>query len=153
MKLATLCYVKRDGRTLMMHRIKQAGDMHLGKWNGLGGKFKPGETPEACAIREVREESGLLVTRPRLKGFITFPAFDTVEDWYVFLFLCREFSGTLAENHEGYLKWISDGELPNLELWAGDRFFMQWFDEPGVFSARFVYANYQLVSHEVVWYR
>lgn len=153
MKLATLCYVRGGGRTLMMHRIKQADDMHLGKWNGLGGKLKPGETPEACAIREVREESGLTVTRPQLKGFITFPAFDTIEDWYVFLFLCREFTGTLAENHEGYLQWIPDGDLPKLELWAGDRHFMQWFDEPGLFSAKFVYADYQLASHEVVWYR
>ena len=64
MKLATLCYIKRDDQTLMLHRIKKANDMHEGKWNGLGGKFEPGETPEACAIREIYEESGLRVRNP-----------------------------------------------------------------------------------------
>ena len=45
MILATLCYVKQDGRTLMVHRNKKPDDMHAGKWNGLGGKFEPGESP------------------------------------------------------------------------------------------------------------
>jgi 8-oxo-dGTP diphosphatase len=40
MKLATLCYIRQDNRTLMLHRIKKANDMHEGKWNGLGGKFE-----------------------------------------------------------------------------------------------------------------
>ena len=54
MKLATLCYVRRNGRTLMIHRIKKENDMHQGKWNGLGGKLEPGETPEECARRDVK---------------------------------------------------------------------------------------------------
>jgi 8-oxo-dGTP diphosphatase len=57
MKLATLCYVRRQGQTLMIHRIKKANDMHLGKWNGLGGKLNPGESPEECAVREIFEDN------------------------------------------------------------------------------------------------
>ena len=38
--------------------------MHQGKWNGLGGKLEPGETPEQCVIREVAEESGLPTDDP-----------------------------------------------------------------------------------------
>ena len=74
--LGTLCYLKRDGKTLMLYRNRKANDFHEGKWNGLGGKFEPGESPEACAIREVREESGLEVAAPRLHGMLTFPGFD-----------------------------------------------------------------------------
>ena len=51
MKLATLCYVRDQGKTLMVHRIKKENDIHLGKWNGLGGKLEPGETPEECAAQ------------------------------------------------------------------------------------------------------
>jgi 8-oxo-dGTP diphosphatase len=53
MKLATLCYVfdKRNNTTLMIYRNKKHNDYHQGKWNGLGGKFEPGESPEECAIR------------------------------------------------------------------------------------------------------
>ena len=75
MKLATLCYVinKTEKSTLMIHRVKKENDYHEGKWNGLGGKFEQGESPEECAVREVREESGLLIKKPKLHGFISFP--------------------------------------------------------------------------------
>ncbi len=67
MKLATLCYIKKDGKTLMMLRNKKKNDMHQGKYNGLGGKLKDGETPEECVLREVKEESGLSITNPILE--------------------------------------------------------------------------------------
>ena len=46
-------------------------------------KFKDGESPEECVIREVKEESGLKLIKPSLKGIITFPAFDDIDDWMV----------------------------------------------------------------------
>ena len=64
MQLATLCYIKKNQKTLMLHRIKKQNDIHEGKWNGLGGKFEFGETPEECVIREVKEESGIEITNP-----------------------------------------------------------------------------------------
>ena len=73
---ATLCYVKNGNKTLMLHRIKKENDIHEGKWNGLGGKMEAGETPEECVIREVREESGLQIQNPALRGVLTFPNFD-----------------------------------------------------------------------------
>ncbi len=91
MKVATLCYLRQAGATLMIHRIKKENDMHAGKWNGLGGKLEAGETPEECAIREIREESGLIVSNPLLKGFLTFPMFDGSDDWYAFVFLVNQF--------------------------------------------------------------
>jgi 8-oxo-dGTP diphosphatase len=152
MKLATLCYVRRPGQTLMIHRIKKPNDMHMGKWNGLGGKLDPGETPEACAIREIYEESGLTVHNPQFKGMITFPGFANEEDWYTFLFVVREFEGQLVESSEGYLKWIDDSELLSLPLWEGDRIFIPWLERPGFFSACFVYKANKLVEHSVVFY-
>jgi 8-oxo-dGTP diphosphatase len=152
MKLATLCYIKRDNQTLMMHRIKRADDMHYGKWNGLGGKMHPGETPEECVIREVREESGLALTKPELKGFITFPAFDEIEDWYVFLFVARDFAGSLIECEEGRLEWINDDKLLTLDLWEGDHVFMPWLDGTKFFSAKICYDKGKFTGHEVVFY-
>ncbi|MDI6740590.1 MAG: 8-oxo-dGTP diphosphatase [Candidatus Edwardsbacteria bacterium] len=152
MILATLCYIKHQGKTLMMHRVKRADDMHYGKWNGLGGKLHPGETPEECAIREVREESGLAVKNPALKGFITFPAFDEFEDWYVFVFVGCDFGGSLIENSEGYLKWIDDAELLKLDLWEGDHIFMPWLNEKKFFSAKICYDKGKLSGHQVIFY-
>lgn len=160
MKWATLCYVRRtvSGRhghreqTLMLHRVKRANDMHAGKWNGLGGKFLPGETPEACVIREVEEESGLRLHKPELRGLLTFPQFNADEDWYAFVFVARHFSGTLIDCNEGELHWIDNAELLDLNLWDGDRVFIPWLDAPGFFSARFSYAGGEYVGHDVAWY-
>ena len=152
MKLATLCYLRRDDQTLMVHRVKKANDMHQGKWNGLGGKLEAGETPEECAIREVYEESGLKVMNPQLKGILTFPAFDDFEDWYVFVYLVTEFAGEMIDSPEGILQWIDNTELSNLNLWDGDLLFISWLDRNGIFSAKFTYNLGRLVSHEVVFY-
>ena len=60
----TLCYIEREGRTLMLHRVKKKNDMNHDKWLGVGGKFEPGESPEECMLREVREETGLTLSAP-----------------------------------------------------------------------------------------
>ena len=65
--------------------------------NGLGGKFEEGESPEECAIRELKEESGLIAKKIVLKGHITFPLFDGKDDWYVFVFTIPEFEGEQIE--------------------------------------------------------
>ena len=89
MQLATLCYVQRADRTLMLRRGKKPNDIHQGKWNGLGGKFEPGETPEECVMREVMEESGLQISQLRLAGFLSFPEFKDGVDWYVFVYTAK----------------------------------------------------------------
>jgi 8-oxo-dGTP diphosphatase len=137
----------------MVHRVKKPNDMHQGKWNGLGGKLEPGESPEECAVREIAEESGLQALKPELKGILTFPAFDEIEDWYCFVFVVRQFQGELTESSEGNLRWVPDGELLALNLWEGDRIFIPWLDQPGLFSAKFVYEHGKLVGHNVVFYR
>ncbi len=148
MILATLCYLKHDNHTLMLHRIKRSGDIHAGKWNGLGGKFEQGESPEECVIREVREESGLEIVSPRLCGLLMFPAFKS-EDWYVFVFTAEEFSGELHENEEGFLKWIPDAELESLSLWPSDHIFLPWLREEKFFSAKFVYEGDRMEGYTV----
>jgi 8-oxo-dGTP diphosphatase len=152
MKLATLCYVRDQGKTLMVHRIKKENDIHLGKWNGLGGKLEPGETPEECAAREIFEESGLVVRRMNFKGMLTFPGFSNDEDWYAFVFVIDEYDGTLAESPEGTLHWVVDEDVPGLNLWEGDRFFLPWLDKPGFFSGKFTYVDNRLVDHYIVGY-
>ena len=152
MKLATLCYIRRDGKTLMVHRIKKQNDMHQGKWNGLGGKIEPGETPEECAAREVLEESGLVAKKLILRGLITFPGFSNEEDWYTFLFVIPEFSGELIDSPEGVLEWIEDDRLLELNLWEGDRIFIPWLDQPGFFSGKFTYHNEKLIDHLAYFY-
>lgn len=154
MKLATLCYVidKNRNYTLMIHRVKKENDYHRGKWNGLGGKFEPGESPEECAVREIKEESGLLVKNIKMRGFITFPMFDGKEDWYVFLFTVDDFEGELIDSNEGNLDWIPNEKLTEINLWEGDKHFIPWLFQDKFFSAKFIYENGKYISHEVSFY-
>lgn len=154
MKLATLCYVidKENKKTLMLHRIKKQNDYHKGKWNGLGGKFEPGESPEECAIREIKEESGLDVISLRLKGFITFPLFDEIDDWYVFVFTIENYSGELINSDEGKLEWIPNDKVTSLNLWDGDKIFIKWLYQDNFFSAKFNYENGKFKDYKVNFY-
>jgi len=152
MKLATLCYVRQQDRTLMIHRVIKTGDIHHGKWNGLGGKLEPGESPEQCVIREVREESGLEIIHPRYHGLLIFADFKG-EDWYVWVFSADQFSGRMLEvSQEGHLKWIADDEIDSLNLWPSDFIFFPWLKAGRIFSARFQYAGDQMLGHDVAFY-
>jgi 8-oxo-dGTP diphosphatase len=153
MKLATLAYLRRDGHTLMLHRSGRAEDYHRGRYNGLGGKFEPGESPEACVRREVLEESGLHVEEAHLKGFLTFPAFDGKDDWYAFVYVVPRFSGELAaRSPEGTLHWVPDEALLGLALWPGDRVFLPWLDRPAFFSARLRYEEGRYRGYRAAFY-
>jgi 8-oxo-dGTP diphosphatase len=152
MKLATLCYVRKNGRTLMLHRVKKKDDIHEGKWNGLGGKFEPGESPEDCVEREIREEAGLKLRGPLLKGVLTFPDFAKGEDWYVFVFTASRFSGRLTDSDEGDLKWIPDRDLLKLNLWEGDKVFLPLLRRRGHFSGKFHYRGGRLLKYSVEKY-
>ncbi len=150
---ATLCYIRRAGETLMMLRNRKPNDVHRGKYNGVGGKMIPGETPEACAAREIFEETGLIVDEMALRGILTFPCFDGANDWIVYVMLVTGFHGDLIECAEGELRWIETDRLEELPLWDGDRIFLKWLDRPGWFSGRFDYRNGNLISHEVRFYQ
>ncbi len=152
MLLATLCYVKRDGFTLMVYRNKKANDIHQGKWNGLGGKFEAVETPEECVIREVLEESGLSIRDPKLCGLLMFPKFKG-NDWYVFVFTAEHFTGELIDDSpEGKLEWIPAEKMHELNLWESDHIFMPWIDEGKFFSAKFEYEGDEMRGYNVIFH-
>lgn len=136
----------------MMLRNKIPDDPHRGKWNGLGGKIEPGETPEECVKREVFEESGLRIESPVLEGILTFPAFECDDDWYVFLFSAVSLDGDIHECREGCLEWIDDSRIRTLEMWEGDHLFMDWMADGRFFSGWLRYRDGNLEDQGVVFY-
>ncbi|MCT4595194.1 MAG: 8-oxo-dGTP diphosphatase [Anaeromicrobium sp.] len=153
MKLATLCYIQGDNKTLLLHRIKKKNDVHKGLWIGLGGKLEDGESPEDCVKREVKEESGLIIKKPKLRGIMTFPKFKDNEDWHVFLYTANEFYGEIIESDEGVLKWVENNKVLDMPTWEGDLIFLKWLlEDRGMFSAKFIYENKKLMAHEVTFH-
>jgi 8-oxo-dGTP diphosphatase len=149
--LTTLAFVRRGALTLMLERPDRP--QGRGRWNGLGGKFCPGESPEACLRREVAEEAAIEVLSAELKGCITFPAFRGAIDVYSFVYLVTGFRGEPpAVGPEGRLHWIPTDRVAELPLWEGDRAFLPWLDQPGFFSAEFRYQDGRFVGFEVQRY-
>lgn len=149
MKLTTLCYIEKDDKILFLYRNKKKNDVHRGKYIGLGGKLEPGESPDECIIREVKEESGLEIKHPVLRGIMTFPMFDGVEDWYTFLYSAHEFAGEISESDEGELYWVEKSDIERLDLWEGDRIFLDWMKNNEFFSAKFIYKDGKLQEYSV----
>lgn len=147
MRLTTLCYIKQNGKYLMLYRCKKEKDVNKGKWIGIGGGFLEGESPEDCLLREVREETDLTLTSWKFRGIVTFSS-DGWETEYMHLFTADGFEGRLADScDEGELAWIPESELSMLPMWEGDRIFFGLIDrnEP-FFSLKLSYAGSKLVS-------
>ena len=148
-KLTTLCYLEREGRYLMLHRTKKEGDENKDKWIGVGGKFEPGESPEDCLRREVREETGLELRRWRFRGLVTFVS-DIWPCEYMHLFTADDWTGEERPCDEGELRWIGKRELYDLTLWQGDRIFLRLLEEGApFFSLKLVYRGDELISAEL----
>lgn len=153
MKNTTICYINKEEKTLLLHRIKKDKDIHQGKWVGLGGKMEKGETPEECIVREVKEESGLAIKSPILKGIITFPKFKDGEDWYMFIFEASEFEGTLIDDcPEGKLEWVENSKIAGLPMWEGDHLFLEWMKSDRFFSGKITYIDGKLIDSSVIFY-
>ena len=122
--MTTLCYIEQDGKYLMLHRVSKKNDVNKDKWIGVGGHFEQDESPEECLLREVREETGLHLTSWRFRGIVTFLA----EGWpseYMCLYTVDGFEGTLTDCSEGRLEWVEKTKLDQLNLWEGDRIFLE----------------------------
>ena len=105
----TLCYLEREDAYLMLHRIKKQDDYNHDKWVGVGGKFERFESPEDCLVREVREETGLTLTRYRARGLLTFVLGNMTE--FIHLYTADRWEGEM----------IRDGFDPEVDRLRGGR--------------------------------
>lgn len=145
----SLCYIERGEQYLMLHRVKKQNDQNHDKWIGIGGKFEPGESPEDCVLREVREETGLTLTRWRYCGIVTFVLTDWTE--YMHLFCADGFEGTLRECDEGVLEWIDKSALRALPMWEGDKIFLDLMQaHRPFFSLKLVYDEADVLRAAVL---
>ena len=146
MRNTTLCYIRRGGDTLLLHRVKKENDENRDKWVGIGGKFEEGESPEDCLLREVREETGLTLDAWRYRGVVTFVS----DEWgteYMHLFTADAFHGEVKDCDEGVLEWLPWERLPQLPIWEGDRIFLRLIDENApFFSLKLRYVGERLAE-------
>jgi 8-oxo-dGTP diphosphatase len=152
---AVLVYAFEGPRVLLIHRGGRPDDYHLGKWNGLGGKLEPDESPLEGARRELHEESGLRLPEERFRplGTLQFPNFKAHknEDWVVFVFradvLPEEASDIHSQVDEGSLHWIAPEKVPELGFWEGDRHFLPFVMSGTPFLGTIWYEGQEVRNH------
>ena len=145
-RLTTLCYIEKDGHYLMLHRVTKKNDINHDKWIGVGGHFEEHESPEDCLIREVKEETGLIVDSFRFCGIVTFISDDEPAE-YMHLFTVDAFHGDIIDCDEGKLEWYPVEKIDELELWEGDKIFLRLLREKSpFFSLKLVYKKVGLIE-------
>ena len=112
----------------------------------MGGKFEEGESPEDCVLREVKEETGLTLTRYAYRGLVTFVS-DQWPTEYMHLFTADGFEGEPGPCDEGVLEWVPKEKIPHLPIWQGDKLFLSLLDQAvPFFSLKLTYQGEKLAG-------
>lgn len=122
MRPTTLCFPVNEKGEILLGRKKRG--FGVAKWNGFGGKIEAGETFRQCAVRELREETGLIAKEEDLDlvAFLDFKFVASPElDHIGYVYFLRTYKGTPQESEEMEPKWFAVDQFPYDEMWKGDR--------------------------------
>jgi 8-oxo-dGTP diphosphatase len=123
-----LCLIRRNlpGGGEVLLGLKKSG-FGAGKWVGLGGHIEDGEKPEAAAVREVWEESSLVVPADALQHMASIefvfpvrPSWDQTAEVYV----TWAFEGEPAESDEVSPRWFAEDGLPLPLMWDDAKYWL-----------------------------
>ena len=153
--LTTLIYLIRGDSCLFIRKTRK-GDMNRDKWLGIGGHFETDETPEECALRELKEESGIPeedLNDFEYRGLITFLSSEYPSE-YMHVFTAavpEDYEVPCKECDEGELAWVKLEKINDLPVWEGDKIMFDYLFKRTprrFFTMRFRYEGEKLVSHE-----
>jgi 8-oxo-dGTP diphosphatase len=143
---ATLLYVVRDGRLLLIHKKRGLG---AGKLNGPGGKVDEGETPQEAAVREFEEELAARPVDPERVGEVAFDVLGGVSI-RIHVFLALDLVGTPVETDEAIPVWVPLADPPYDRMWEDDRYWLPLLIEGRPFRARTLFDEDRLLGIEVL---
>ncbi|NWQ39399.1 8-oxo-dGTP diphosphatase [Bacillus sp. EB106-08-02-XG196] len=149
MQRVTNCVLIRDKQVLMLKKPRR------GWWVAPGGKMEPGESVRDSCIREYREETGIYLKSPQLKGIFTFIMKENdqvLSEWMMFTFFSTDSDGMqVDESDEGKLEWQPLDQLKNLPMAAGDYHIIDYMIHGnGIIYGTFTYTkDFQLISYRL----
>lgn len=138
---ATLVYVLSNQSVLLINKLRGHG---RGKVNAPGGKLEPGESAEACAIRELREEVGIRATKLHRSATLKFFDLETGFSLEGYVFVVEKFEGTPRGTQEADPFWCPRKLIPYDRMWEDDRYWLPHVLAGDRISGEFVFANDKL---------
>ncbi|MFC7393881.1 8-oxo-dGTP diphosphatase [Scopulibacillus cellulosilyticus] len=149
MQRVTNCLLRKDDQVLMLKKPRR------GWWVAPGGKMESGESVKDTVIREFREETGLYLQNPVLKGVFTFIIKDgehIESEWMMFTFYADQYEGqTLEASDEGELEWQPVDHFQKLPMAEGDRHLLDYvLRGHGMIFGTFHYSpDFELLSYRL----
>ena len=131
-ELAVLCLIKDGDRVLLQNRVKK-------DWQGYtlpGGHVERGESFVDTVVREMKEETGLTIEKPKLVGIKHFP----IEGgrYIVLLFEATQFTGEVVSSEEGEMTWVDRAELANISAVDDLQELLKVFDDPELTEFQYI---------------
>lgn len=145
----TNCVVKTDDQVLLLQKPSR------GWWVAPGGKMESGESAREAVTREFREETGLHVQNPELKGIFTIVIKEDdeiIDEWMMFTFVTSDIKGEmLTESPEGKLQWTDIATVKNLPMAPGDHYIFQHilFSDEILYGTFHYTKDFQLLSYRL----
>ncbi|MBL0386877.1 8-oxo-dGTP diphosphatase [Tumebacillus sp. ITR2] len=146
MQLVVHCVIEQEDKVLMLQKPRR------GWWVVPGGKVETGESLHEAVVREIGEETGLVLQDPELRGVFTILVEENgqlVNHWMLFTFAAGSFTGELvSECEEGILEWVPLDEWMKRPMAEGDkRFLPQIREAEGLVTGTFRYTpEYELIE-------
>lgn len=124
----TVIYIKdkNTNKFLFLYRNKKKNDINHGKYIGVGGKIEPGESKDACIVREVYEETNLKLKSFYYMGEVRYIDLDADSYEKMYVYYSDDYSGMMKECSEGALKFMSEDEFYLSPHWEGDKIFLDY---------------------------
>lgn len=143
--ITNLALIIDEDRILLGKKKRGIG---ASRYNGYGGKVDPGETVEDSLVREVFEESGLVLTKYEKIGVLQLetPLFDNE----MHIFASNAFSGELRETPEMAPEWFSMENIPYDEMWQSDSLWYPYFLAGDKFVGRIVFDENDEVVESLI---
>jgi len=146
-KILTLVMIYDDTRVLLGMKKQGFG---AGKFNGFGGKVHAGETIEEAAMRELKEEIGIVAEDMRKRGILHFRG-EEAELLEMHVFSASKFEGEPKESEEMAPEWFARDSIPFEKMWPDDKFWFPFLLAEKNFQGDFLFRGHdEILSHRVV---
>jgi 8-oxo-dGTP diphosphatase len=145
----TNCVLIKDDKILLLQKPRR------GWWVAPGGKMEQGESVRDSCIREYREESGVFLKNPQIKGIFTIIIEENgviASEWMMFTFIATDFDGVNVDvSEEGKLAWHPIDDIRNLEMAPGDFHILDYvIHGKGIIYGTFTYTpEFELLSYRL----
>ena len=140
-ELTVLCLIQDGNRVLLQNRVKN-------DWKGYtlpGGHVEAGESFVDAVVREMKEETGLSIKKPKIVGIKHFPMENG--RYIVLLFKATEFEGTVVSSEEGEMEWISLDDLSAINVVEDFHDLMKVMNDPDLNEFQYTIENGEWIVH------